>query len=66
MTIDNNPLSQIKVCYDKSLTRVDCDGIKGTGEEEKAMMGTCLRFNCLTIDYKFMESPLKKNHFAMF
>lgn len=37
-------IKEIKVCYDKSLTRVDCDGIKGTGGEEKAMMGTCLRW----------------------
>ena len=51
VTTDNNHISKIKVCYDKSLTRVDCDGIKGTGGEEKAMMGTCLRFDCLTIEF---------------
>ena len=38
---------QVKVCYNKNLVRVDCDGIKGHGTsrqvEKKKMMGTCTR-----------------------
>lgn len=35
-------IKEIKVCYDKSLARIDCDGIKANGERQ-TMMGTCLR-----------------------
>jgi len=39
-------LSEIKICYDKNLTRVNCDGIKKPGKLEEEMgktrfMGTC-------------------------
>ena len=38
---------QVKVCYNKNLARVDCDGIKGHGTsrqvEKQKMMGTCTR-----------------------
>ena len=38
---------QVKVCYNKNLGRVDCDGIKGHGTsrqvEKQKMMGTCTR-----------------------
>ena len=40
-------INQVKVCYNKNLARVDCDGIKGHGTsrqvEKQKMMGTCTR-----------------------
>ena len=33
---------QIKVCYSKNFTRVNCDGIKSTNGGD--MMGKCLRW----------------------
>jgi len=36
-------IKEVKVCYSKQLERVDCDGIKSSGEAA-AMMGTCLRW----------------------
>lgn len=41
-------ISEIKVCYDKSFNRVDCDGIKSQGMNSTAsesMMGKCLRYS---------------------
>jgi len=41
-------IKEVKVCYNKNLTRVDCDGIKGHGTsrqvEKQQMMGTCTRW----------------------
>jgi len=39
-------IKEVKVCYNKNLVRVDCDGIKGYGssEEGQKMMGTCTRW----------------------
>jgi len=45
-------IKEVKVCYDKNLVRVDCDGIKGYGTqygssqavERQNMMGTCARY----------------------
>jgi len=36
-------INEIKVCYTKNFTRVNCDGIKAT--EGGDMMGTCLRYD---------------------
>jgi len=49
-------IKEIKLCYDKNLTRVDCDGIKARfgdseadgleeSEADANMMGTCLRYH---------------------
>lgn len=46
-------IKEIKVCYDKSLTRIDCDGIKSNGEKQ-TMMGTCLRYN----DFLYPDSSI--------
>jgi len=41
-------IKEVKVCYNKNLVRVDCDGIKGHGTsrqvEKQKMMGTCTRW----------------------
>jgi len=41
-------IKEVKVCYNKNLARVDCDGIKGFGSTEEVdrqnMMGTCTRW----------------------
>jgi len=41
-------IKEVKVCYNKNLARVDCDGIKGHGTsrqvEKQKMMGTCTRW----------------------
>jgi len=36
-------ISEIKVCYTKNFTRINCDGIKGTKGGD--MMGKCLRYD---------------------
>ena len=36
-------LKEVKFCYDRSLARVDCDGVRSEGAEE-GMVGTCLRW----------------------
>ena len=36
-------LSEIKLCYSKNLTRLDCQGIVGSYSEEFDMAGKCLR-----------------------
>jgi len=38
-------LSEIKVCYSKNFTRVNCDGIKAIGGSSGDMMGKCLRYD---------------------
>ena len=36
-------LVQVKVCYDKNMTRVDCDGIVASKQVKSDMLGSCLR-----------------------
>ena len=36
-------LLQVRICYDKNMTRVDCDGIVASKEVQSGMLGSCLR-----------------------
>jgi len=38
-------ITEVKVCYDKNLTRVDCDGIVASKQVESGMLGSCLRYD---------------------
>ena len=42
-------ITEVKVCYTKNLTRVDCDGIKAVKGQTGDMMGTCLRYTSLNL-----------------
>ena len=44
-------ITEVKVCYTKNLTRVDCDGIKAVKGQTGDMMGTCLRYTSLNPVY---------------
>jgi len=49
-------IKEIKVCYDKTLSRVDCDGIKSSHHGlDSHMMGTCLRYSSFL--YPASSSP---------
>merc|ERR1711962_1704534 len=38
-------IKEVKVCFNKKLERVDCDGIKSSGSKRRPkMMGTCTRW----------------------
>merc|ERR1712156_938782 len=38
-------IKEVKVCFNKKLERVDCDGIKSSGSKRRPkMMGTCARW----------------------
>ena len=50
-------ITEVKVCYTKNLTRVDCDGIKAVKGQTGDMMGTCLRYTSL--------NPVYGNHRAV-
>ena len=42
--VEEEPLlSEIKLCYAKNLTRLDCEGIVGKYSEDSDMAGKCLR-----------------------
>jgi len=37
-------IKEVKICYSKQLSRVDCDGIMQGGNSHTGMMGTCTRW----------------------
>jgi len=51
-------ISEIKICYSKNFTRVDCDGIKSS--EGGDMLGKCLRYS----SFSYPSSVMPPSHLS--